>query len=62
MEGINLIYNKGVNIYLCELMYFLHIEKAGSSVDIRDMINLKIKMTRLTYSTVNESKARMTNC
>lgn len=62
MEGINLIYNMGVNIYLCELMYILHIEKAGSSVDIRDMINLKMKMTRLTYSAVNESKARMTNC
>lgn len=47
MEGINLIYNMGVNIYLCKLMYILHIEKAGSSVDIRDMINLKMKMTRL---------------
>lgn len=52
MEGINLIYNMGINVYLCKLMYVLDIEKAGSSVDIRDMIDLKMKMTRLTYSKV----------
>lgn len=67
MEGINLIYNTEKNIYLCRVyiymyihMYILDIGKAGSIVDIRDMVNSKMQMTRLVYIKVNEGKPRMT--
>lgn len=53
MKRINLIYNMGINIYLQKFMYLLDIEKASSSMDTRDIIDSKIKVTRLTYSKVN---------
>lgn len=67
MEGINLIYNTEKNIYLRRVyiymyihMYILDIGKACSIVDIRDMVNSKMQMTRLVYIKVNEGKPRMT--
>lgn len=43
-------------------MSIIDIEKAGSSVDIGDMIYLKVKTTSLKDSKVNEGYTRRTEC